>query len=162
MHRLLLVRVGGDAPNKVQVVGDSQNASASDDAPISIEEAGGTPWEEFQDPVAKMEPGFRSSAAFIPYHGLVTELGYWHVKATGKAVEYDFAESRTSEWQIVISGELEVEYDGRRHVARTGDSLAILMDPDDRDAEGNLRPFPVRFYGDHECIIAFTTMPLAE
>lgn len=162
MHRVLLVRVRADAPNKLQVVGDSGNASVSEEAPISIAEAGGTPWEEFQDPVAKMEPGFRSSAASIPYHGLITELGYWHVQATGKVLDYDFAQSRHSEWQIVASGELEVEYNGRRYVARTGDSLAILTDPSDRDHEGKLRPFSLRFSSDHECIIAFTTMPLPD
>lgn len=113
MHRLLVVQLGQNASDKFRVVADSGNPAVSEDDPVSIEEAGGSGWGELNSPA-----GFKSRFASIPCRGVVSELGYWRVGKTGEVLEYDFADLGVSERKVIVGGELHLEYDGRRYVAR--------------------------------------------
>jgi hypothetical protein len=154
MHRLLVVQLGQNASDKFRVVADSGNPAVSEDDPVSIEEAGGSGWGELNSPA-----GFKSRFASIPCRGVVSELGYWRVGKTGEVLEYDFADLGVSERKVIVGGELHLEYDGRRYVARPGDSIMFLLDPHDR-VGGTLRPFLVRFLAEHECTAVYTEYAL--
>ena len=155
MHRLMVVGLNQDANEKFQVIADSADASVTSDDPRSIPDAGGTDWEEFDD-----STGYSSPYATLPCEAVVHSLGYWEVRKTGKILDYDFAASRLSERKVLTSGELHVEYDGRRYSARAGESMLFLVDPDDKADDGSLRPYPVRFSGDHACTVAYTEYEL--
>ena len=150
MHRLLVVQLAQYEAHKFRVVGDSSRPDVSEENPISIEAAGGSGWAEFDD-----SRGYSSPYAVVPCEARVADLGYWHINKTGKVLDYDFAAAGLSERKVVTSGELHVEYAGRRYVARAGDSMLFLTDPTDTASE-TLRPFSVRFFGDSECTVVYT------
>jgi hypothetical protein len=149
VHRLLVVHLNEQWPDKFRVVADSSNPKVSEANPISLELAGGSAWAEFDD-----STGYSSPFATIPCRGTVTSLGYWYVKKTGNILKYDFAAAGLSERKVITSGELHVEYEGRTYIARPGDSMIFLVDPEDQ-VEGKLRPFPVTFR-DHPCTVVYT------
>jgi hypothetical protein len=151
MHRLLLVRISENPSDRFRVVADSGDPSVSENSSRSIADAGGTDWEEFDD-----STGYSSPYATVPCDSVVSSLGYWFVNKTGNVLDYDFAAAGLSERKVITSGELHVECDGRRYVATSGDSMIFLLDPEDRTPDGSLRPFPVRFLGDHECTVVYT------
>lgn len=153
MHRVLVITLRPDVPDRYVVTADSSDPSVSSDNPVSIEEAGGTPWEE-----RHKTPGYNAPAAtlHLGLEGVVTGLSYWYINKTGKVLEYDFAKAGLSERKVITTGELHVEYDGRRYVARSGDTMMYLTDP------GDGRPFLVRFFGDHECTTVYMDFAVAE
>lgn len=153
MHRILVVHLDERWPDKFRVVADSSNPAVSESSPITLEKAGGTAWAEFDD-----STGYSSPFATIPCHGTVSSLGYWYVKRTGNVLKYDYVAAGLSERKVVTSGELHVEYEGRTYVARAGDSMIYLVDPEDR-VGGELRPFPVTFL-DHPCTVVYTEFML--
>ncbi len=154
LHRVLVIQHRSAAEHKFVVVADSDDADVSDAHPREIPSAGGTAWEEFDD-----STGFSSPYATIPCEGSVSSLGYWHVNATGKVLDYDFAAAGLSERKVITSGELHAEFDGHHYVARAGDSMIFLVDPNDR-VNGAVRPFPVRFLGDKPCSVVYTEYAL--
>ncbi len=155
MHRLMVVGLNSDADEKFQVVADSNDAAINSDNPRSIPAAGGTDWEEFDD-----STGFSSPYATVPCDAVVHSLGYWEVRKTGYVLDYDFAASNLSERKVITSGELHVEYDGRHYSAAAGDSMLFLIDANNKDDDGNLRPYPVRFLGEHACTVVYTEYEL--
>ncbi len=154
MHRLMVVQLNQDDSHKFRVVADSADPAVSEENAKSIPEAGGTGWEEFDD-----STGYSSPYATVPCEARVSSLGYWYVNKTGNILDVDFAAAGLSERKVITSGELHVEYDGRRYVARAGDSMIYIVDPNDR-VNGTLRPFPVRFLGDQECTVVYTEYEL--
>ncbi|MCY3886958.1 MAG: hypothetical protein OXG19_04535 [Chloroflexi bacterium] len=146
MHRLMLIQLNHDDPNHFRVIADSADASVSEASPAAVPAAaGGAGWEEFDD-----STGFSSPYATVPCEGKVSDLGYWYVNKTGNVLDYDFVAMGLSERKVITSGELHVEYNGRRYVAKAGDSMLFLTDPADST------PFLVRFLGDHECTVVYT------
>ena len=151
MHRLMLIQLSHEDPNHFRVIADSADDSVSEEKPAAIPAAaGGVGWEEFDD-----STGFSSPYATVPCEGTVSDLGYWHVNKTGNIMNYDFVEAGLSERKVITSGELHVEYNGRRYIAKAGDSMLFLTDPKEQD-----KPFPVRFLGDHECTVVYTEYAL--
>lgn len=157
MHRLLVVQLDASDADIFRVAADSGDPTVTATSPRSILEAGGTAWEEFDD-----STGYSSPYATIPCEGIVSSLGYWVVKPTGNVLDYDFAASGVSERKVITSGELHVQYDGRDYVATAGDSMVFVLDPADRAPDGTLRPFPVRFLGDHGCTVVYTEYALPD
>ncbi len=151
MHRLLIVRPSEQATDRFRVVADSANPDVNESDSRSIAESGGTDWEEFDD-----STGYSSPYATVPCDSVVSSLGYWFVNKTGNVLDYDFAAAGLSERKVITSGELHVECDGRRYVGKPGDSMIFLLDPADRAPDKTLRPFPVRFLGDHACTVVYT------
>lgn len=154
MHRLLVVKLFSDSKDKFQVVADSNNPSVSENNPISIKEAGGSEWSGWPDEL----PEYSVCSVFpLPSQMKISELGYWHVKKTGKFTDFDFAapENGWAEQKSVIDGELEIEYEGRSYSAGAGDSIIFWLDPNDKEG-GRIRPFLVRFKGDKECTVVYT------
>ncbi len=151
MHRLLVIHLDESTEETFQVVADSSDPAVAAANPLSMAAAGGTAWQEFDD-----STGYSSPYATIPCEGTVSSLGYWVVKPTGNVLDYDFAGARLSERKVITSGELHAEYDGRRYTAGSGDSMLFLVDADDREADGGLRPFPVRFLGEKGCTVVYT------
>lgn len=157
MHRLLVVQLDASDPDIFHVAADSGDPTITPASPRSIAQAGGTDWEEFDD-----STGYSSPYATIPCEGRVSSLGYWVVKPTGNVLAYDFAAAGLSERKVITSGELHVQYEGRDYVARAGDSMIFILDPAERGPDGALRPFPVRFLGDHGCTVVYTEFALPE
>jgi hypothetical protein len=155
MHRLMVVGLIHDADEKFQVIADSADVTVTNENPRSIPDAGGTKWEEFDD-----STGYSSPYATVPYDAVVHSLGYWEVRKTGNVLDYDFAASKLSERKVITSGELHVDYEGRRYSAGAGDSMLFLVDPNDQADDGSLRPYPVRFFGDHGCTVVYTEYEL--
>jgi hypothetical protein len=151
MHRLLLIRSKPEHPEKFLVVGDSTRPAVCDEDPATFESAGATPWHQ-----KGATPGYDAPSAILPCSGSLFGLSLWHSRKTGVALDYDFAAAGVSEMKVVTSGELHVEHDGREYVARAGDTMMYLTDPEDRDADGRRRPFVVRFLSDHECTTVWT------
>ena len=154
MHRVLVAHLTQEGSNKFVIVGDSRNPAISRANPVALDEAGGTKWAEFDD-----STGFSSQYSLIPCVGTVSGLGYWQVQKTGNILRYDYAKAGVSERKVVTSGELHIEYDGRPYVALAGDSIMFLVDSQDREGDA-LRPFPVTFFGDHDCTVVFTSYAL--
>ena len=153
MHRILVIAFRPGQPDRFMVTADSSDPAVSDDRPLSIEQAGGTPWEERHN-----SPGYNAPAAtlHLGLEGVLTGLSYWYINKTGKVLDYDFAKAGLSERKVITSGELHVEYEDRRFVARTGDTMMYLTDPNDD------RPFLVSFLGDHDCTTVYTDFAVAE
>lgn len=153
MHRVLVIGLRPEHPDRFLVTADSGDSSVSQTNPIPIEEAGGTAWEE-----RHRSPGYNAPAAtlHLGLEGVINGLSYWYVNKTGRVLDYDFARAGLSERKVITSGELHVEYDSRPYVALTGDTMIYLTDPDDD------RPFLVRFFGDHDCTTVYTDFAVAE
>jgi len=157
MHRLLVVKLFPDNKDKFQVVADSSNPNVSEDNPISIKEAGGSEWSGYPDEL----PEYSSVSVFpLPCQMKISELGYWHVKKTGKIIEGDYAAAGIAEQKTVVSGELHVEYEGRSYRAGVGDSIIFWLDPNDKEG-GGIRPYLVKFKGDHECTVVYADYPIS-
>lgn len=152
MHRLLVVRLFPDSEEKFQIVADSSNPKVSGDNPISMKEAGGSEWISFPDDL----PEYSRIKVFpLPCPMKVNDMGFWHIKKTGKSFDYDFAAWKVAERKTIIGGELHIEYEGRPYVAGVGDSIIFWLDPNDKEG-GKIRPYVVKFKGDHECTIVYT------
>lgn len=151
MHRLLLIRSMPEHPERFLVTGDSTRPEVSEDSPATFESAGATPWHQ-----KGSTPGYDAPSAILACSGSLLGLSLWHSRKTGVALDYDFAAAGVSEMKVVTSGELHVEHDGREYVAWAGDTMMYLTDPKDRDVDGRLRPFVVRFLSDHECTTVWT------
>jgi hypothetical protein len=151
MHRLLVISSQPEHPEKFLVVGDSARPEVSAERPCTFAEAGATPWHQ-----KGATPGYDAPSAILACEGSLLGLSLWHSRATGVALDYDFARAGVSEMKVVTSGELHVEHGGREYVARAGDTMMYLTDPHDRDADGAPRPFVVRFRSDHECMTVWT------
>lgn len=159
MHRLLVIKLFPGSKDKLQVVADSSNPNVSEDNPISIKEAGGGEWVGYPDEL----PEYSSVNAFpLPCQMRVSEIGFWHVKKTGKSVDYDFAAkaNNLAELKTIIDGELHVEWEGRSYRAGVGDSIIFWVDPNDKEG-GKMRSYVVKFRGDRECTVVFTEYPIS-
>jgi hypothetical protein len=157
MHRLLLIRCQPEHPEKFLVVGDSTRPDVSDANPSTFAQAGATPWHQ-----KGATPGYDAPSAILPCKGSLFGLSLWHSRATGVALDYDFAAAGVSEMKVITSGELHVEHAGREYVAYAGDTMMYLTDPEDRDERGQPRPFVVRFLSDHECTTVWTDFAVRE
>jgi len=156
MHKLLVVGLFPGDKDKFKVVADSSNPNVSKDNPISIKEAGGREWSGYPDEL----PEYSSVIVFpLPCQMKVNEVGYWHVKKTGKSVDYDFAANGLAEIKTVVGGELHIDYEGRSYRAGAGDSILFWLDPNDKEG-GIIRPYIVKFIGDHESTVVYTEFPI--
>ena len=151
MHRVLVIRSKPEHDDRFVVTADSWDASISEGSPETIPNIGGTEWEERHG-----IPGYNAPATTYPASGQIEGLSYWYVNSSDSVLVYDFAEAGISERKIITSGELHVEYQGRRFVARTGDSMLYLTDPDDVDANGSVKPFVVSFLAERSCSVVYT------
>jgi hypothetical protein len=151
MHRLLVLKPFSGNQDKFQVVADSSNPNVSKDNPISIKEAGGSEWAGYPDDL----PEYSSISVFpLPCKLKVSEVGFWHVKKTGKSVDYDFVANELAELKTIVDGELHIEYEGRSYRAGVGESIIFWMDPNDKEG-GKIRPYMIKFKGDTECTIVY-------
>ena len=151
MHRILVIQTRPEHPDRFLVTADSWDASINESFPETIPNIGGTEWEERHG-----TPGYNAPAATYPASGEIEGLSYWYVNTSDPVLVYDFAEAGISERKVITSGELHVEHQGRRFVARTGDSMLYLTDPDDVNASGDVRPFVVSFLADRSCSVVYT------
>ena len=151
MHRILVIQSRPEHRDRFVVTADSWDASISEGSPATIPSIGGTEWEERHG-----TPGYNAPAATYPASGEIEGLSYWYVNRSDAVLVYDFAEAGISERKVITSGELHVEYQGRRFIARTGDSMLYLTDPDDVDANGNATPFVVSFLAERSCSVVYT------
>ena len=151
MHRILVIQTRPEYSDRFVVTADSWDPSISEECPVRIPDIGGTKWEE-----RHTTPGYNAPAATYPASGDIDGLSYWYVNRSDAVLVYDFAEAGISERKVVTSGELHVEYEGRRFIARIGDSMLYLTDPGDLDTNGNLRPFVVHFLAEHACSVVYT------
>ena len=151
MHRILVIQTRPAHRDRFVVIADSWDTSISENSPATVSEVGGTEWEERHG-----TPGYNAPAATYPASGDIEGLSYWYVNRSDSVLVYDFAEAGISERKVVTSGELHVEYEGRRFIARTGDSMLYLTDPSDVDTNGHIRPFVVHFLAEHSCSVVYT------
>ncbi len=157
MHRLLLIRSKPEHPEKFLLTGDSTRSEVSEEHPATFASAGATPWHQ-----KGATPGYDAPSAILPCEGSLFGLSLWHSRKTGVALDYDFAAAGVSEMKVVTSGELHVEHEGHEYVARAGDTMMYLTDPDARDEDGQPRPFVVRFLSDHECTTVWTDFAVSD
>lgn len=160
MHRIVVVSLREDLTDKFVVSADSADPDVTTATPKPLPE-----WDESASWADRHKsPGYRAPASTLDlgHHGIISGLSYWRVERTGKVLDYDFAKAGLSERKVITSGVLVCEFDDRTYRAETGDTIMYLTDPNDFDEDGNLRPFFVRFRGDHECTVVYTDFAVAE
>jgi hypothetical protein len=160
VHRIVVVSLREESPEKFLVTADSADAGVTRTMPKSLPE-----WNETAEWADRhTSPGYSAPAStlHLGLQGIVTGLSYWRVDATGKVLDYDFAKAGLSERKVITSGRLVCEFDDRTYVAETGDTIMYLTDPEDVDEHGEMRPFFVRFRGDDPCTVVYTDFAVAE